>query len=376
MDKVIGSHYLMPPTAASERTRMTPDHSAEQRSRRRAIAAWLFGICAMVFVMVVLGGLTRLTDSGLSMVDWRPITGWLPPMDAAAWERAFEAYRATPEYQKINRGMSLDEFQGIFWLEFVHRLWGRIIGVAFALPFAVFLLKGWVDRPLGLRLALLFVLGGGQGMLGWWMVKSGLIDRPDVSQYRLMAHLMLALVVMAYGLWTALALWHGAGRTEQSVTAQSAAAHRVRPLATGLLALVFVTAASGALVAGLDAGLTYNTFPLMDGEWLPAGLFEPPPAWRAAFEDVMTVQFDHRVLATATLIGVLTLAVLGRRWGLQGRAARALDWMAVMVVAQASLGIATLLLAVPISLAALHQAGAVVLLMLAVWLRRELADPA
>jgi len=234
--------------------------------RQRVIAAWLFAVCAMVFAMVVLGGVTRLTHSGLSMVQWRPVSGWLPPLGEAEWEQAFARYRHFPEYRELNPDLTLAGFKGIFWLEYVHRLWGRLIGLAFFVPFAVFLLRGWVDRRLAGKLFVLFLLGALQGLLGWYMVRSGLVERPDVSQYRLAAHLGTAFVIYGAMLWVALGLLH------------PPSGPRPRPargawFAYVVVGLVMLTALSGGFVAGLDAGFAYNTFPLMDGELVPAGLF-------------------------------------------------------------------------------------------------------
>ena len=252
--------------------------------QQRAIGIWLLLIAGMVFAMVVLGGITRLTQSGLSMVEWRPVTGWLPPLTQDAWQQAFAAYQKFPEYEKLNSGMTLAEFKGIYWLEYLHRLWGRFIGLAFALPFLFFLARGWIDRRLGWKLFGVFALGGAQGALGWYMVKSGLVDRPDVSQYRLVAHLGLAMLIYGYLLWVAFGL-----------LAPIAQPHRRRPGSPaprlGSHGLVLVTVLAGGFVAGLDAGFAYNTFPLMDGELIPSQLFATTPSWRAFFEDVTTVQF-------------------------------------------------------------------------------------
>jgi len=336
----------------------------ERRHRHRVMAIWLLVVAAMVFAMVVLGGVTRLTHSGLSMVDWRPVTGWLPPLSEAEWERTFEAYRQFPEYQKENLGMTLREFQGIFWLEYLHRLWGRLIGVAFAVPLVVFAVRGWIGRRLAPKLILMFILGGLQGVLGWYMVKSGLVDRPDVSQYRLTAHLGAALVIYAYIIWTAMEL----------LAPEPLGASRRRPwrFAATLVILIFVTAMSGGFVAGLDAGFAYNTFPLMDGELIPEHLLALRPLYLNPFEDVTTVQFNHRVLAIATLAAVVVFWFAARRSPLPVRALRSVDVLVVAAVAQVGLGIATLVMIVPVSVAAAHQGGAVVLLTAALWATFEL----
>lgn len=330
------------------------------------MAFWLFTIAGMIFFAVVLGGLTRLTHSGLSMVEWKPLTGWIPPITEADWQDAFGRYRQFPEYRKLNQGMTLAEFKAIFWLEYLHRLWGRLLALAFLVPFGVFLFKGWVGRRLGLKLGLLFVLGALQGALGWYMVASGLVDHPDVSQYRLAAHLALALVIYGFALWLALDLW-SAGRE----SGESGAG--LRAMAVAALGLVLATAIAGAFVAGLDAGLIYNTFPLMDGALVPDGLYGMEPPILSAFEDVKTVQFNHRVLALLALLLSLALGVKAARTaGLKRR-----QWYAVLAVpalatGQAGLGVATLLATAPLPLAAAHQAGSVVLLTGVVWCLHEL----
>lgn len=337
------------------------DGAAGRAHSDRIIGLWLLTICTMVFAMVVLGGFTRLTESGLSMTDWRPVTGWLPPMSDAEWQRHFDGYRLSPEYNKINAGMTLAAFKEIFWLEYLHRLWGRLIGLAFAVPFLVFLFKGWIGWREWPRLGVLFLLGGIQGGIGWWMVKSGLIDRPDVSQYRLAVHLITAFLILSLGLWFALDFLTS---PRVAVTACR------RRMVSVVLGLVLVTAFSGALVAGLNAGMIYNTFPLMLGEVFPSEGFGLTPWYLNFFEDIPTVQFDHRVLA------ILTFCLIVLTWfsfrALPSEIRRRAHVLLLVVCAQVALGISTLLLVVPIPLAAAHQAGATVLLAAAVWLRHGL----
>lgn len=323
---------------------------------RRAVANWLFIVAGMVFVMVVLGGVTRLTESGLSITEWKPATGWIPPLSAADWQVEFEKYRASPEYQQINRGMALADFKTIYAYEYAHRLLGRLIGVAFLVPFVVFLLRRRIDRPLAWRLAGLFVLGGLQGAVGWFMVQSGLVDRPSVSQYRLALHLGLAFLIYGALLWTALGLVrepvYGAGEA------------RIDPLrrATGwLLGLIAVTIVAGAFVAGLDAGMIHNTFPLMGGRLVPADWGQLEPWWRNAFDNDVAVQFNHRVLAVATVLAALLLWAWSFRFPLGVHSRRQMNLLAAMALVQAGLGIATLLAFVPVWLGALHQAGALLL---------------
>jgi len=328
-----------------------------------AVTRWLVVVAAMVFIMVVLGGVTRLTQSGLSMVDWRPITGILPPLSEAAWNEVFNAYRRFPEYQRLNYGMTLTEFKAIFLMEYFHRLWGRLIGLVFALPLVWFALRGQVRGRLALALGGLLLLGGAQGVMGWVMVKSGLVDTPSVSAYRLAAHLGLAIAIYLSLLWLIL-----------SRTRPSATDGVIRAWSRGALIAALVTIASGAFVAGLDAGMTYNTFPLMDGKLIPDGLIAPGVGWANPFENVTMVQFNHRILAIATLIVVLTLALRGR--GATGAARTAAYAAGAMAVIQVIIGITTLLLVVPVWAGALHQAGALVLIGLLIWAVFESRHPA
>lgn len=337
------------------------------RTPNKALAIWLFICCAMIFVMVVLGGVTRLTHSGLSMVEWKPVTGLLPPLGEEEWRDVFGKYQESPEYQKINTGMDLEKFKGIFWLEYIHRLWGRAIGAVFLLPFLFFLAKGWIGRTLGFHLAGMFLLGGLQGVLGWYMVKSGLVHRPDVSQYRLAAHLVAAFAIYGYIFWIALKLLLPAPDAAPSPTATT-----FKRLAGLVVALTFATVLSGAFVAGLDAGMAYNTFPLMEGRLVPEAMFDMSPWGLNFFENIATVQFNHRALAMTTLITVFALWLRGRSRAVSGRHARALHALGIMALVQVALGISTLLLLVPVPLAVIHQAGALVLFTLALWAAYEL----
>jgi cytochrome c oxidase assembly protein subunit 15 len=328
----------------------------------RQVAAWLLICCALVFMMVVLGGFTRLTGSGLSMAEWRPIMGAIPPLSDAEWQRVFEIYKQTPEFQLVNSHMDVDGFKGIFWLEFLHRLLGRVIGIAFALPLVYFAVRGAI-RPRQLPWYLfLLALGGAQAVIGKIMVASGQVDAPQVSHFKLTAHLGAAFLVYALMLWTALNLFF---KPDGKVN------HRGYPWAVALTVLVSVTILSGGLVAGLDAGLIYNTFPMMGAGLVPPGLMALEPAWRNLFFNLTTVQFDHRVLAIATLL--LTVVVYARlRNDLPTRARIARHALLVTVAAQVTLGISTLLLAVPTTLAVAHQAVAMVLLTVALYLVHSL----
>jgi cytochrome c oxidase assembly protein subunit 15 len=320
----------------------------------RHIGGWLLICCALIFAMVVLGGVTRLTGSGLSMVNWKPISGVLPPIGQSAWEREFDHYRQSPEYAYVNKGMSLREFKGIFWFEYAHRVLGRLIGVVFLLPFLYFLLRRRISASLAPRLVVMFVLGGLQGLLGWYMVKSGLVDDPHVSQYRLAAHLGLAVLIYAYMLWTACAILRGRDG--------AGGGGRLAGISMLLVVVVFVTMISGAFVAGLKAGMIYNTFPLMGDAWLPNAMWSMSPAWLNIFENPATVQFNHRVIAIATFAGIVALWLGARSKPLTRTQAIWLHIVLAAAVVQVALGVATLLLRVPVTLAALHQAGAMVLL--------------
>ena len=329
---------------------------ASVKGKRTAVAIWLLACCALVFAMVVIGGVTRLTHSGLSIVEWQPIVGTLPPLGDAQWQETFEKYRLTPEYQKVNKGMSLDAFKSIFWWEYFHRLLGRAIGLAFLLPLLWFWRQGYIDRPLTLKLAGIFVLGGLQGAMGWYMVKSGLVDDPRVSQYRLTAHLGIALAIYATMLWTALGLLY-----PDSGAAQSGAA-RLRRLSWIITAMVAYMIVTGGFVAGIRAGHAYNTFPLMNGHWVPPEIFMLQPWYLNFFNNMATVQFDHRLGAWLLALLVPWFWVKARAAPLTPRARVGINLLLGMLALQIALGISTLLLIVPVPLAAAHQAGAVLLL--------------
>lgn len=352
-------------------TAVATSHSlADRRSDERRIAIWLLVCAAMVFAMAVIGAITRLTESGLSIVEWQPLIGALPPLTHAAWEEMFALYKQTPEYLYKNTGMTLEAFKNIFFWEWLHRLWGRTIGLVFALPFLWMLVRGQIPRYLVPRLFLFLALGGLQGVVGWWMVKSGLVDRPSVSHYRLATHLGLALFIYVLMLRQALMLL----RPEGAGTA-SAAVGGLRRHARIALALICITIVWGAFVAGLDAGLAYNTFPDMDGHFLPPEAWSLAPAWLNAFDNTALVQFIHRYLALTTAASVIGLWWISR-YGTLPRAARfALGAAALAVCAQVSMGIGTLLLQVPVGLASAHQAGAITVLSCLVWVLVELREP-
>jgi heme a synthase len=319
----------------------------------RLLVIW----AGMVLMIVVIGGVTRLTESGLSITEWAPVTGTIPPLSQQAWEETFQAYQQIPEYQQLNRGMTLDEFKNIYFWEYLHRLWARLVGLVIAVIFAYSLFRRGVSRQLNRRLGALLLLTAGQGVLGWFMVMSGLADRTDVSQYRLAAHLGLALVIYVVAIWTVADLWwagdHGStGNAEQSL----------RKAAGWVTVLVFMTAIMGAFVAGLDGGRVYNTFPLMGGKLVPDGYFAPVPWWRNLFENVTAVQFNHRWIAIATLGAIVWLWFRGQKQPVPPVSRHWLHALPIVGAIQVLLGVATLLMVVPIWLAALHQAGAVLLL--------------
>ncbi|NQV48696.1 MAG: COX15/CtaA family protein [Rhodospirillaceae bacterium] len=345
---------------------MTTPTEADLRHRQVIMAYWLFVVIAMVFAMVILGGVTRLTHSGLSMVEWKPVTGWLPPLNDAEWMAVFEKYQTSPEFQKVNHGMELPGFKAIFWFEFMHRLWGRIIGVAFFVPFVFFLARGWMVRGLTPKLSFMLVLGGLQGLMGWYMVKSGLVDRPDVSQYRLTAHFSLALIIIGYMEWVALGLLFTDKKDRRPVS------KGLWRYAIGNAGWAFVTALSGGFVAGLDAGFAYNTFPLMDGSFIPPDAYALGSLKENLFEDIATVQFNHRLLAECLFVFVAVFWFRARRIDLAPRQRLAVNTLTGIVVAQVALGITTLLLVIPVPLAAAHQAGAVMVFAAALWVVREL----
>jgi heme a synthase len=326
---------------------------------RRAVRIWLLAAAALIFAMVVVGGATRLTESGLSIVEWQPVTGTLPPLSEPEWQAQFEKYKAIPQYRALNPGMQLDQFKTIYWWEWAHRLLGRLIGAAFLLPFLWFMWKGWIDRALRPRLWMIFGLGAVQGAVGWWMVASGLAERTEVSQYRLAFHLTLACLIYALTLWTA----------QRLVPRPAIAApRRVRAGAVLLFALVLAQIYLGALVAGLRAGLIYNTWPLIDGQLVPGGsqLFFGEPFWRNLFENPLTAQFDHRMVAYALWAGALAHAVDVIRNARGSAAIWGALALAFAVTLQAVLGILTLLEQAPLALALTHQGMAMVVLTVAV----------
>ncbi len=326
----------------------------ETQYSQRLMMMWLFAVAATVFIMVVVGGITRLTGSGLSMVEWRPLMGVLPPLNEAEWQRIYNLYRASPEYTHINEGFGIEGFKTIFFWEYTHRLLGRLIGLIFALPLAIFAVMRAIPNGYGWRLTLLLALGGFQGFIGWWMVKSGLVADPGVSQYRLAIHLGVALLILGVLVWTGLDLKDGK-------------ALRPHGLTVGIIGLLFITIIAGAFVAGMDGGRLYNEYPLMGDGFVPIeygthGLLD-------AFENPASAQFHHRILAIVMVGGIIALYYKSRKtiFAMRGNV------MLAAVFGQFVLGVLTLLYAVPISLGTLHQAGAAILLISVVWLAHGLS---
>ena len=334
----------------------------------RQIAYWLLFVCVTIFIMLVIGGATRLTHSGLSMMTWDPLMGWIPPLTDAAWLESFTHYKKIPEFFELNPDMDLEGYKGIFMLEYIHRVWGRLIGIFFLLPFLYFLFAGKIQKSLRPQLVIMFALGGLQGLLGWYMVSSG-FDSQHVSQYRLTAHLMAAFAIFAYIFWVALGLLYP--RNEASLYDVSP----LRWLVGGITLLIAITVAAGGFVAGLKAGFAYNTFPLMDGSFVPEGYGMITPFYLNFFENIAAVQFDHRILAELVLLSVVGVWFYARRFELADQARLGFNLMLAMVCVQFILGVTTLLMVVPVSLGVAHQGGAMLLFATALFTLSSLRSP-
>lgn len=324
--------------------------SESQGNAQRYVQLWLFVMAALVFAMVLVGGATRLTESGLSITEWKPLVGAIPPLSDADWQDAFGKYKLIPQYQALNAGMTLTDFKSIYWWEWSHRLLGRLIGFAFFLPFLLFAATGNLPRRTWPQMAAIFLAGAAQGALGWYMVASGLVDRVEVSQYRLAAHLTLATLIFGAILWLA----YGLGGA-----ARHAPSHPHERSALTIAGLVLLQICAGGFVAGLRAGMGYNTWPLMDGQLVPRGLLIMEPWWKNLFENALTVQFDHRLIAYVAAVMVAGFAYVVRT--------RASQLLLLAVLAQIGLGIAALLWQVPLPLALLHQGGALIVFAAALW---------
>jgi len=335
---------------------------SQSQPNRRAVGIWLLIVAAIIVAMVAVGGLTRLTGSGLSITQWDPIIGAIPPLSDAAWNDAFAKYQLIPQYRLQNVGMTVEGFKAIFWWEWAHRLLGRLIGVVFFVPFVWFAWTGAIARKEWPRMLLLFALGGLQGFVGWWMVESGLETRVSVSQYRLAIHLGVAIVLLGAMLWVALEYLRP---KDGKVRAQHA------NWGVAFVGLVYVQILLGALVSGLHAGRVYNTWPLMDG-LTPSKAFSFSPWWINFFESQGLVQFDHRIGAYLVASGAFSLWSWGRRVRLSGFAKYSSDLLFAITLAQVVLGIETLLWQAPVTLAALHQVVAALLFCAAIWHAYEL----
>ena len=344
---------------AGKHSSVTMNELTDMRSRDKAVATWLLACCALVFAMVVLGGVTRLTGSGLSMAEWRPIMGTLPPLSESEWQRVFEIYKETPEFQKVNSHMDVHDFKGIFWLEYLHRLLGRLLGLVFLLPLVYFVARKYITARQLPWYVLMFALGGLQAVIGKIMVASGQVDAPQVSHYRLTMHLSAAFLVFALMFWRAQSLLHGF---------PDGAAHPWYRRTLALTVLIAVTIVSGGFVAGLDAGLIYNTFPKMGDHWIPPGLWALEPGWRNVIDNLTTVQFDHRVLALTTFLLIAIFRYRASGDMLPRRARIGANALLAVAAFQVLLGILTVIMAVPTTLAVAHQANALLLLTAALYL--------
>ena len=350
------------PEQSMQASSFIPVHAAAPPSQA-VVATWLWLVALLIVVMIGVGGATRLTGSGLSITEWRPIMGAIPPLSDADWAEAFAKYKLIPQYTEVNRGMSLADFKAIYWWEWGHRLLGRLIGVVFAVPLGWLWWRGAIGPRLGRQLTGLLVLGGLQGAMGWYMVMSGLSERVAVSHYRLAAHLGLAIVILGLVVWIALDLTQ---RRQRGARLDTTTAGQ-RRMAGALLVLILVQILLGALVAGLKAGLTYNTWPLMDGRLVPSGLLAMAPWWINAFENITAVQFNHRAMAYVVLLAAAWHAWSVERVADDGRVSGSAWVLLVAVVAQAGLGVWTLLAVVPLALGIAHQVGAALVFSVAVW---------
>lgn len=356
-----GKRSIFEEVAVQEKPSVQPGviARAQKPGARRGIRIWLMMLFALLVLMIAVGGLTRLTDSGLSITEWAPVTGSIPPLSEAAWMSEFEKYRQIPEYQLQNKGMALSEFKTIYWWEWGHRQLGRVIGLVWAVGFVWFLIRrqipaGWTSRLLGLG-----ALGGLQGAIGWWMVSSGLSGTMlDVASYRLATHLGLAFVILGLIGWYILKMGRSEADLLQARRNSDATLARAAAWVTGL---AYVQILMGALVAGLDAGRTYTDWPRMGGDWFPTLAFEMTPIWHNFFENEALVQFNHRILGYLLFAFAMLVWVRARRCA-NLRTKRAFDWMAVFMLGQLVLGIGTVLYAAPWHLAIVHQFGAVVLI--------------
>lgn len=332
----------------------------------RQITLWLLFCAVVILSMILLGGVTRLTNSGLSMVEWKPLVGVIPPLNQLEWTETFEKYQQFPEYKKVNHKMSLEEFKSIFMFEYLHRVLGRLIGVIFLLPFLFFYFKKRIPQGLSPKLIVMFILGGLQGLLGWYMVKSGLVDNPRVSQYRLTAHLGAAVIIYGYILWVAFGLI-----AKQSVKQLGS---NLKSFSYTITGLIFLMILSGGLVAGTRAGLLYPTFPLMGDSFIPPGLYAIAPFWLSIFEDVTTIQFNHRMFAYLLFILILSFSYKLLKQEIPKHLRIGTYCLAGLLLVQVSLGISVILLHVPVFLASSHQGVAVMVFTAALFVSHSLGN--
>jgi cytochrome c oxidase assembly protein subunit 15 len=328
------------------------------------IARWLITCAVVIFGMILLGGVTRLTDSGLSMVEWKPLMGIIPPLSQYDWQELFLKYQQFPEYQKINVGMTMTEFKVIFMYEYLHRVLGRLIGLLFFIPFIYFYFTRRIPPQLLPKLLLMLFLGGCQGLMGWYMVKSGLIDIPHVSQYRLTAHLGLAIIIYGFIVWTALGL----------INKPSDQPYGLGKPACIISGLIFLMILTGGLVAGTKAGYAYSTWPLMGDSFIPPGLYSMSPAWLSAFENITTIQFNHRIFAYIIAVLVISFSVIALKKNISSKVRIGIYSMLFLLVVQITLGISTLIFYVPVAIAAAHQIGAVALLTATLFVSHSLVN--
>ena len=333
---------------------------------QKPVVAWLTLVGLMVFCMIIVGGATRLTHSGLSIVEWEPLVGTIPPLDQEDWDEVFDEYKTSPEYQQVNFGMSLDEFKVIFWWEYFHRLLGRLIGLVFFIPLLYFAIQRKINASLAKRLFGIFVLGGLQGGMGWYMVASGLVDDPRVSQYRLTAHLGISFLIFGAIVWTALSVMY------PSKTNVSQPVRRMFRFAVAINVIIFLMVLSGGFVAGIRAGLAYNTWPLMGNSFIPPDIFILTPGWRNFFENMATVQFDHRIIAyvLAVLVPIFWFKV--RRRDVSPQTVIATNTLLVLVFTQVVVGISTLLHHVPVTLGVAHQGIGSLVFVTSLWVTHSL----
>ena len=337
-----------------------------EKNPNKYVCIWLILCCSLIFLMIIIGGITRLTDSGLSMVEWRPLTGILPPLNNHDWNEVFAQYQKSPEFRLLNPEMSIQEFKPIFWMEYLHRMWGRMLAVIYLLPLIFFIATKKIQRTIRPHLLMIFLLGFFQGLLGWFMVKSGLVDRPDVSHYRLVAHLMLAIFIYSYLFWIFLKIYMP---NDRKVVSKKTIL--IKKLSTIMLVLILTTLASGGLVAGLDAGSIYNTFPLMGDRLIPREVITLEPWFINFGENAATVQLQHRMLAIITGVFIIFLWIKTKSTNTTNSINLAINCLVAMTGIQITLGITTLILSSPIIFASLHQANSIIVLTLAIWLKHE-----